>query len=370
VAAELTPLGHEVIAMDLPCDQEVGFDAYVDAVVDAIGDRRDDIVLVAQSLAGFVAPLVCMRVPVSMMVLVAAMVPAPRESAGDWWINVGHAEAVAAQHLPDDSPETMFTHDVAPDVLAAFAEPRQQTGACLVDPWPLDAWPDVATRFVVFTDDRFFPAPWLRQLVRERLAIEPLEIPGGHTAFFSQPKALAAAIIRCLTEGAIVEPAFAECITPEDAEPISFAEAQRVLADGRFYWFATTHPDGGPHQRPVLGVWLDGAMHTTSNPTARKARNLADEPRCSLAATASSMDIVLEGRATRVTDALAVERISQAYLAKYGWPTTVVDGAFEAPYGAPTAGPPPYEPWRIEPTALYAFGTDDDHAPRSTRWRY
>jgi pimeloyl-ACP methyl ester carboxylesterase len=54
VAAELRPLGHEVVAMDLPCDQDVGFDANVAAVVDAIGDRRDDIVLVAQSLAAMV----------------------------------------------------------------------------------------------------------------------------------------------------------------------------------------------------------------------------------------------------------------------------------------------------------------------------
>ncbi|CAN5498534.1 hypothetical protein BH10ACT3_BH10ACT3_18860 [soil metagenome] len=64
VGQELQRSGHEVVAMDLPCDQEVGLSAYVDAAVDAIGDRRDDIVLVAQSLSGFVAPLVCERVPV------------------------------------------------------------------------------------------------------------------------------------------------------------------------------------------------------------------------------------------------------------------------------------------------------------------
>ena len=61
VAAELAPLGHDVVAMDLPCDQEVGLDAYVAAVVDAIGDRRGDLVLVAQSLAGLIAPLVYRR---------------------------------------------------------------------------------------------------------------------------------------------------------------------------------------------------------------------------------------------------------------------------------------------------------------------
>ncbi len=144
--------------MDLPCDQEVGLDAYVAAVVDAIGDRRGEIVLVAQSLAGLVAPLVCDKVPVDMMVLVAAMVPRPGESGGAWWANTGQAEAVAAEHLPDDSEETLFTHDVPAEVLAAEGPPRNQTSTLFEEPWPLAAWPDVPTRFLLCRDDRFFPA--------------------------------------------------------------------------------------------------------------------------------------------------------------------------------------------------------------------
>ena len=45
-------------------------------VVDAIADRTG-LVLVAQSFGGFTAPLVCERVPVGLMVLVAAMIPRP-----------------------------------------------------------------------------------------------------------------------------------------------------------------------------------------------------------------------------------------------------------------------------------------------------
>ena len=111
--------------MDLPCDEEVGLDAYVAAVVDAIGDRRGELVLVAQSLAGLIAPLVCVEVPVDMMVLVAAMVPQPGESGGEWWANTGHADAVAAEQLPDDSEETLFTHDVPAEVLAAAGPPAR-----------------------------------------------------------------------------------------------------------------------------------------------------------------------------------------------------------------------------------------------------
>jgi Alpha/beta hydrolase family len=197
VRAELAPLGHEVVAPDLPCDREVGLDAYADAVVEAIGDRRDELVLVAQSLAGFVAPLVATRVDVELVVLVAAMVPRSGETGSEWWAVTGHERAVAAQGLPDDSPETVFVHDVPPEVLAAFPPPRDQTATLLEEPWPLDAWPDVPTRFIACRDDRFFPAAWLRGVVRDRLGTEPMEIPGGHCAFFSQPRALAAALDGC-----------------------------------------------------------------------------------------------------------------------------------------------------------------------------
>jgi pimeloyl-ACP methyl ester carboxylesterase len=200
VAAELTPRGHEVVGVDLPCEEEVGLDTYADAVVDQIDGRRDGLVLVAQSLGGLTAPLVAARVPVELLVLVAAMVPRPGESGGAWWTNTGHAAAFAAQDLPDDSDETVYVHDVPPAVLAAATPPRNQTGTILEDPWPLPAWPDVPTRFLVCRDDRFFPADWLRGVVRDRLGIEADEIPGGHCPYLAQPRALADALHRLWTE--------------------------------------------------------------------------------------------------------------------------------------------------------------------------
>src|SRR5689334_6375181 len=90
VAPRLEARGHEVIAVDLPCDDDTaGFAQYADTVVKAAAGR-DDIVLVVQSLAGFTAPLVCDRLDVTLLVLVAAMVPRPGESAGEWWANTGH----------------------------------------------------------------------------------------------------------------------------------------------------------------------------------------------------------------------------------------------------------------------------------------
>jgi pimeloyl-ACP methyl ester carboxylesterase len=202
VRAELTAAGHDSVAMDLPCDDDAaGLAEYAQAVVDAIGHRQDDLVVVAQSLGGLTAPLVAERLPVDLIILVTAMIPRPGETGGEWWANTGHAQAVAAQGLPDDSEATLFTHDVPAEVLAAAGPPRNQSGTPMGEVWPLAAWPDVPTRFLLCTEDRFFPPEWMRGIVRERLAIEPEEIPGGHCAFLSQPQPLAAALLR-LGDGA------------------------------------------------------------------------------------------------------------------------------------------------------------------------
>src|SRR4051812_44417216 len=89
VEPRLAAAGHDVVAVDLPCDDDsAGLAEYAQAAVAAIGDHKD-LVVVAQSLAGFVAPLLCGRVDVRLLVLVAAMVPAPGEPGGAWWDNTG-----------------------------------------------------------------------------------------------------------------------------------------------------------------------------------------------------------------------------------------------------------------------------------------
>lgn len=195
VADELRHRGHDPVLVDLPCEDPVGLDGYADTVIEAIGGRGD-VVLVAHSLGGLTAPVVASRIPVEAIVLVTAMVALPGETGGAWWGNVGHAEAYAAQGLPDDEEDTVFLHDVAPDVLAACDPPRDQTGEVLDDPSPLDRWPDAATTILVCRDDRFFPAGWMADLVRGRLGIEPVVVPGGHCPYLSEPTALAEAIDR------------------------------------------------------------------------------------------------------------------------------------------------------------------------------
>jgi pimeloyl-ACP methyl ester carboxylesterase len=181
--------------MDLPSDDESArWSDYVDAVVEAIGDRSE-IVIVAQSFGGFVAPLVPARLPIELIVLVAAMVPAPGERADEWWANTGYGQAAQEQAGDDEGAAgdeiATFYQDVDP-ALAAEALSKGRDQADVPEPLPLEAWPNVPTRFLLCLQDRMFPAAWLRQVVRERLGFEPDEIDCGHTPALSRPQELTA----------------------------------------------------------------------------------------------------------------------------------------------------------------------------------
>ena len=106
VAPLLQQRGHEAVPVSLPAaDDTAGLPEYAAAVVRAIGNRDPrQVVLVAQSMAGFTAPLVCQQVPVALMVLVNAMIPRPGETPGEWWTNTRHDEAKREQNLRDGRP--------------------------------------------------------------------------------------------------------------------------------------------------------------------------------------------------------------------------------------------------------------------------
>ena len=154
-------------------------------------------------------------------------------------------------------------------------------------------------------------------------------------------------------------------------EPLPWEEVHRRFAAERWYWLATTGPGGRPQARPILAVWLRGKVYSTTSPDAAKARNLRLHPECSLAARAPGIDIVVEGPTSWVSGRPVAEDVAAAYGDKYGWPVTITDeNMFDAPYGAPTAGSPPYRVYEITPRHVYAFGTGDDLGVRSTRFRF
>jgi pimeloyl-ACP methyl ester carboxylesterase len=220
VEPELGEHGHDVVTMDLPSeDDSAGLAEYADTVVEAIGDRRD-VVVVAQSFGGYTAPLVCVRVPVELMILVAGMVPSPGEAANDYFTNTGWQPAPLdrieqPEGMTAEDAETIaaFYHDLPPDLAAeAMKRGRGQSETPGKEPWPLEAWPDVPTRFVLCRNDRLFAAKWMRRVVKERLGITPDEIDGSHCVALSRPKELVGRLEAYLTElvGATAERGGAE----------------------------------------------------------------------------------------------------------------------------------------------------------------
>jgi pimeloyl-ACP methyl ester carboxylesterase len=183
VAPELEQRGHDPVAVDLPTgDESAGWWDYANTVVEAVGDRRD-LVVVGHSMGGFTAALVRARRPVDVLVFVAGMIPAPGESFNDWWKNTGYEGS---------GYEDVFYHDVPPELAAeAQRKERGQADKVLGEPWPLERLPDVPTRYLLCREDRVFPAEWARRHSRKRLGIEADEMDGGHYISLSRPRQLA-----------------------------------------------------------------------------------------------------------------------------------------------------------------------------------
>jgi pimeloyl-ACP methyl ester carboxylesterase len=205
LGAELRGRGHDVVAPDLPVeDESAGLEVYADTVVGVVRDRLgvgSGLTVVAHSFGGFTGPLVCERLPVELLVMLHAQIPAPGESPRDWWTDTGYEQARREQDERDaraglpaegDDPLAFALHDT-PGELAAemMRHQRKQSGAPFGGRWPLAAWPEVPTRVLLARDDRFFPAGFLRRLALERLGVTAEVMPGDHCPMLGHPKELA-----------------------------------------------------------------------------------------------------------------------------------------------------------------------------------
>ncbi|GGT03816.1 alpha/beta fold hydrolase [Nonomuraea spiralis] len=193
VESELRARGHRTVAVDLPIeDDSAGLADYADTVAQAVG-AADDLVVVAHSWGGFVAPLVCDRLPVKLLVLVTAMIPVPGEPPGEWWANTGFQGS-------DLDLVAQFMHDVPAELAEeGLRRGRPQAEKSSAEPWPGTAWPDVPTRFLLCRDDRFFPPEFMRRVVRDRLGVTPDEIGGSHMVMLARPEELAERLEAYLT---------------------------------------------------------------------------------------------------------------------------------------------------------------------------
>jgi hypothetical protein len=153
---------------------------------------------------------------------------------------------------------------------------------------------------------------------------------------------------------------------------IPWSRARDALASGTpradaACFLGTVRPDGRPHAAGIGPAWHEDALYFSSSPDARKARNLRTNPACTISARLPGLDLVLEGEATRVTDAATLEAVAAKYR-EGGWPAEVDGDALTAPYSAPSAGPPPWHVYRLAFHTVFGVASAEPHG--ATRWRF
>jgi hypothetical protein len=138
--------------------------------------------------------------------------------------------------------------------------------------------------------------------------------------------------------------------------------------NSRTTWLTTLNEDGTPHVTAVGAVWLDGTFWFQTGARTHKARNVARDPRCSIAVSVRDADVVVSGAAVRVTDRDTLARLAEVWAAG-GWPATPDETGtgITAPFNAPAQGPPPWHVYRIERrTATVALGVEPGGLTRFT----
>ena len=201
----LAAVGHKTVAPDMPTDDPTAdLDEYAATAVAALDGHDDGYVVVAQSMAGFYAPLVAEATAADRLVLVAAMIPNPGERGRDWWTNTDQPTAQRASFVElgldpvdMDNPDVVYGHDIPPDVwVDARHRTRDQSGRPFDDPCPITSWPATPTHVLAARDDRLFPLEFQRRVASDRLGLGVEVIPGGHLPALSQPQAVADALLR------------------------------------------------------------------------------------------------------------------------------------------------------------------------------
>lgn len=152
---------------------------------------------------------------------------------------------------------------------------------------------------------------------------------------------------------------------------LEWSRAQDALALSKgpdvTHFLGTSRPDGTPHAAGVGAQWRAGDLYFTSSPDARKARDLAVNPKCTLSVSLPGIDLVLEGTASRITDPATLEEVALWYR-DAGWPCEVDGDALTAPFSAPSAGPPPWHVYRLDYRTVVGVASEEPHG--ATKWTF
>ena len=197
--------GHEAVVPELPSeDTAAGLEEYAE-VIDRALRPADDVVLVPHSLGGLVGPVVAARRPLNALVYLAALVPEPGLSFGEQLtasperillFEGGRAvDEEGRSHWPDpDATVRIMYPDLSPEDAHWAAERlRPQTQRSQTERSPA-APPGLRVESIIGADDRVVSPAWSRRVARERLGVEPVELPSGHFPMITHPELLADAL--------------------------------------------------------------------------------------------------------------------------------------------------------------------------------
>jgi pyridoxine/pyridoxamine 5'-phosphate oxidase len=130
----------------------------------------------------------------------------------------------------------------------------------------------------------------------------------------------------------------------------SFAETR--LRKAHNYWLCTTRPDGRPHAAPVWGLWSDGAFVFSTDPSSRKAKNLAKRAEAIVHLEGGDEVVIVEGEAEPI-------ELTQA-----------IDAAYHRKYGMHLIGfPAPAAIYRVRAKVVMAW-REKNFSASATRWEF
>ncbi|MBM2619835.1 pyridoxamine 5'-phosphate oxidase family protein [Actinoplanes sp. LDG1-06] len=114
------------------------------------------------------------------------------------------------------------------------------------------------------------------------------------------------------------------------ARPWSDVEAK--LTEAQIFWLSTVRVDGRPHVTPLPAVWTAGSLHFCTGPGEQKAKNLEANPLVALTTGTdqqnAGLDVVVEGRAVRVTDPARLAELARLWKERLDWDYTVSGDMF------------------------------------------
>jgi len=147
-------------------------------------------------------------------------------------------------------------------------------------------------------------------------------------------------------------------ITPagDDEGVLPWSRAVERLTQAHNYWIATGGRGRAPQLPAVWGVWLEdlGFVFSCAS-NSRKARNLAEDPRCAVSTERADEAVIVEGHAEAVTDQALLSKFKAAYDPKYNWEIEIGKGGI----------------FVVRPNVAFAFiEHSDKFESTATRWTF